>query len=420
MGFWSRLTGDHLGITANTNDPAPPPGTVSEPDWTPGDPDGVELQGEETFSRGLAFPSPSPHSGWPAEWATQTWNGRFTRLVDTAWAALDLNASVLSTMPVYRLQSGRIASPLTWMTNPDERIYASWIEFAKQLFWDFQLGEAFVLPMARRSNGLPLAFRVIPPWLVSAEMDGGTRSYRIGSMDVTGDILHIRYQSTTDDARGHGPLEHSGARMVAAEVLQRYASNLAQTGGVTKEWLVSEKLLSRSQANDLLSQWIDQRMEKLGLPGVLSGGATLQQSKPMSAKDMTLLELAQFTEARISVMLGVPPFLLGLPSSDSMTYSNVTSLFDYHDRSSLRPKAATVMAALSGWALPRGQSVELNRDEYSRPAFGERAEAWEKLVGAGVLTAEEVRTMERLIGRAPPGQAGDPADLAASALTGGL
>ena len=41
---------------------------------------------------------------------------------------------------------------------------------------------------------------------------------------------------------------------------------------------------------------------------------------------------------------------------------------------SLRPKAGHVMTALSGWALPRGQSVELNRDEYCRPALKERAE----------------------------------------------
>lgn len=416
MSFWARLLGDHLGITANANVPAPAPGTVSEPDWTPGDPNGLEVQGEDTFSRSLPFPSPSPWSGWPAEWATPNWQMGIRKLVDTAWACLDLNASVLATMPVYRLQSGRIVEPLTWMSNPDPLIYSSWYEFAKQLFWDYQMGEAFVLPMARRADGFPLSFRVVPPWLVSVEMDSGRRRYRLGSLDVTDDILHIRYQSTSDDAHGHGPLEFSGARMVAADVLSRYATNLASTGGTTKEWLVVEKLLDRKQSNDLLDQWIEARADHLGLPGVLSGGAELKQSQQMNARDMALLELAQFTEARIAIMLGVPPFLVGLPSGgDSMTYSNVSSLFDFHDRSSLRPKAAAVMAALSGWALPRGQSVELNRDEYSRPALLDRAQAYEKLAGIGAMSPEEVRTMERLTGDAPDAAP----DLAASALTGG-
>jgi hypothetical protein len=78
-----------------------------------------------------------------------------------------------------------------------------------------------------------------------------------------------------------------------------------------------------------------------------------------------------------------------------MTYSNVSSLFDYHDRASLRPKALHVMTALSAWVLPRGQSVELNRDEYSRPALKERADAYAVLNGIGAISAEEVRAMER-------------------------
>ena len=67
------------------------------------------------------------------------------------------------------------------MTNPDPTIYTSWAEFAKQLFWDFQLGEAFVLPMARAADGWPLNFRVLPPWLVNVEMDGGRRTYQLAA-----------------------------------------------------------------------------------------------------------------------------------------------------------------------------------------------------------------------------------------------
>jgi hypothetical protein len=48
------------------------------------------------------------------------------------------------------------------------------------------------------------------------------------------------------------------------------------------------------------------------------------------------VELSQWNESRIAVLLGVPPFLMGLPSGgDSMTYSNVQSLFDYHWRAGL-------------------------------------------------------------------------------------
>lgn len=408
MGFWSRLFGDHAGITANENPSSTPP-TVGAGDYTPGDPDGVELQGEETFSRSLATISPSPWDGWPADWATPNWQNGLQKLVDTAWACLDLNSSVLATMPVYRTRDGQVLPPPTWMSNPDPLIYASWEEFAKQLFWDYQLGEAFVLPMSHDAAGFPASFRVIPPWLVSADLRGGSREYRIGTMDVTAEILHIRYKSTTDNARGIGPLEVGGARQVASELLSRYMGEIAQMGGVTHEWIEVDKQLNREQTSNLREQYLASRQRNPGYPAIFAGGATLNHADAMSAKDMALLELAQFTESRIAIMCGVPPFLVGLPSGgDSMTYSNVSSLFDFHDRSSLRPKARTVMSALSGWAVPRGQSVELNRDEYSRPALKDRTEALEKLHTAGVLSTDEWRTIERLRG-----------DAAAESLTGG-
>jgi hypothetical protein len=52
--------------------------------------------------------------------------------------------------------------------------------------------------------------------------------------------------------------------------------------------------------------------------------------------------------------------------------------------------------------------VELNRDEYTRPGFAERADAEVKLVEANILSGEEVRAMERFNGPGP-----------AIALTGG-
>jgi phage portal protein BeeE len=209
--------------------------------------------------------------------------------------------------------------------------------------------------------------------------------------------------------------------VIAAGVLARYATELAEGGGIPKYVLESEKYMNRAQSMELLDMWWEQRMQNLGQPwkpAVVSGGVKAKVLQ-LNPQEMALHELAQFNESRIAVLLGVPPFLLGLPSGgDSMTYSNVTSLFDFHDRASLKPKVVQVMTALSGWALPRGQSVELNRDEYSRPAFKERAEANNILFQAGALSVEEWRVMERLMG--DPGPTDQPDEtIAAEALTGG-
>jgi phage portal protein BeeE len=164
-------------------------------------------------------------------------------------------------------------------------------------------------------------------------------------------------------------------------------------------------------------------MQNLGdawKPAVLSGGVKAQPLQ-LNPQEMALPEQTGYNEARVSVLLGVPPFLLGLPTNDSMTYSNVSQVFDFHDRRYLKTAATRVMAALSGWALPRGQSVELNRDEYSRPALLERATAYEKLVAVGALSSAEIRVMERLTDADTPEEVPDDGEdlVAAEALTGG-
>jgi HK97 family phage portal protein len=419
VSFWQWLTG--AGAVPNA--------TVENPDsvgpsYRPGDPNQFEFEDAAGPPQNrMAAVVTSPWDGWPAQWATPSWsnNAQLQELTDVAWAALDLNASVLSAMPVYRTRSGRVLPPTTWMANPDPDIYTDWSEFAKQLFWDFQaLGEAFVLPMARAADGWPYTLRVIPPPLMTVEMAGGRRIHKIGSLDVTDEILHIRYKSTTDTARGIGPLESGRARLVQLSVLARYAAEIAD-GAIPKYVLESEQWMDREQSMLLVDQWYASRMAKLGQPwrpAVLSGGV---KAKPLqlTPDQLRLAEQTAQGEARIAVLLGVPPFLLGLPTNESMTYSNVSQVFDFHDRRYLKTAATRVMSALSGWALPRGQSVELNRDEYSRPALAERAEAYTKLAALGALSSQEIRVMERLVDAGTPTNDDGEDLVAAEALTGG-
>lgn len=399
MSFWTRVLGID-GIRANLN----PPTSVGEPDWNPGHPDGFELVGwdESTENRSLPFVQPSPWSGWPADWSTPNFQiqAAQNRLIDIAWACLDMASNVVSAMPVYRLRGGQIIEPTEWMTNPDPTVYTCWQEFAKELFWDYQMGEAFVFPMLMGSDGKPSRFRVIPPWLVSVELGRGGREYKLGNVDVTDRILHIRYKSNIADPRGHGPLEVAGARQTAIGLLQRYANNIAETGGVPEYWIgVNRVLRSKSEATDLLDTWIETRSKYAGHPAVLGSGATLNQAHSMSARDMTLMELSQFNESRIAVLLGTPPFLVGLAgATGSLTYSNISDLFDFHDRSSLRPKVRMLMKSLSGWALPRGQECELNRDDYTRLPMDKRALAYKTLWEIKALSSDEIRDLERYLG----------------------
>lgn len=382
-------------LLPNDNDPAEvPPATVGPPEARPGDPNAIEVTTDGSW-RPPPRPRAAPWSGWPAEWQVPQWQSQLDQLVDAAWMCLDLNSSILSTMPPFQTRGGHVTPPASWMANPDPDLYTSWAEFAKQLWWDYQMGEAFVLCTARFADGWPARFHVVEPWLVNAEMVDGRRRYTIGTLDPGPDLLHIRYKSSTSDARGHGPLEAGRARLVAAATLTRYLSTVVEGGGVPYYVITHPLELNAQQVDDLRQQWWESRMNHLGMPAIMSGGIGIETLQ-MSPTDMALLDLSQFTEARIASLLGVPPFLVGLPSGgDSMTYSNVTSLFDYHWRAGLRPKALVVMQALSQWALPRGTAAEVNRDEYVRPDPFTRAQTYDILIRNGVLTPEQVQAIER-------------------------
>jgi HK97 family phage portal protein len=382
--------------TPNDNPPGVPPASVAKPDYTPGDPEGLVLVDEGPGARRpRSLLHASPWDGWPADWNLPLM-GRTSELTDTAWAALDLNSSVFASMPPYMVGASPNL-PDEWIDNPDPDRYESWADFAHALMWDFQMGEVFVLCTARYGNGWPARFHVVPPWLMTVDLLGdGRRSYTIGYTRIApGDVLHIRYRSTVDNARGTGPLDAGRSRMLAATVLLRYMTEFIRGGAVPSGVLESEEELSAKQAGDLHDQWIEARMSRLGLPAVLSGGVTWKPTQ-INALDTALADLAGYNESKIAVLLGVPPFLLGLPSGgDSMTYSNVSSVFDYHWRGGLRPKAQRVMLALSQWLVPRGTGLEVNRDEYVKPGPLERAQTWEIYLRNGVVDAEAVQVAER-------------------------
>lgn len=391
-----------MPVTPNANDPAThPPGTVGPPSAVPGVAGALNFVEEgEPASWPRSIIRPSPWSGWPAEWDTPNWSNRVDDLTDVAWGCVDLIASLLASMPPYLVGASSSLDD-EWLVNPDPDLYTSWHEFAKQLWWDFMLGEAFVLATAHYSTGWPARFHVVDPWLVNVEMDGGSRRYTIGKLDVTGEILHVRYQSRTSDAHGHGPLEAGRTRLIASRLLGRYIANFVGGGAVPSGIITHPGALTAEQSQALQSQWLAARSSSMGLPAVLSGGVEFEATQQSPAQ-MGMVELAQMTESRVSVLMRVPPFLMGLPSGgDSMTYSNVQSIFEYFWRSGLKSRADPVVAALSGWALPRGTTVEVNRDEFVRPGPYERAQTWQILIGLGVLSVEQVQEIERFTIAAP-------------------
>ena len=145
------------------------------------------------------------------------------------------------------------------------------------------------------------------------------------------------------------------------------------------------------------------RLSKMGEPAVLSGGVKWSATS-LNPKDMALIELAQHNESRIAILLGVPPFLVGLPSGrrpDDLPKRAVDL------RLSLALGAAPAGADVDGRSVelgaPQGHSVEVNSDAYVRPDPQARALIYQTMnntrdtpTGPPAMTVAEIREAERL------------------------
>jgi len=345
-------------------------------------------------------------AGWPVEWATPntfSTSGRWVSDLDIVFACIDLNARIVADMPVTITKALTPRAPLPWVANPQPGIYSHWGEFMRQVWWSYQaIGEAFAIATSRYEDGYPRTFMMCDPSYVNVEratpsaINPSGCEYSILGTDVTDSMLHIRYASWPNDAHGHGPLEVAGDRVLAARTFMRYGSDLARNGGVPWAVLKHKNRLGAAQAQAVKAQWITAARERMGAPAILDNDMDLQVLQVLP-KDMALTDLQKFTEARIATMLGVPPVLVALPSgADTLTYSNINSLFDYHWRATLRPLARYITRALSAWLLPSGTELELDPGSYIEQPPAERVTYYKGMVDMGAMTTAEVRQRERL------------------------
>lgn len=347
--------------------------------------------------------------GWPTLWETPLWNGAtYPRGASTLWTCIDLNTRQLSSFPVFGVKGVTVTALPEWSNNPEPELYSDWTEAAKQLFNTYQAnGEVFLWATGRYADDRIARWVVLNPEFMNVELVDGSIEYRLaGALLDPDDVCHIKYQSRPANLRGVSPLEWCAQSIYGTIALERMISDLANRGGIPWGILKHPRKLNDKEANELRDRWATAASDRRGTPAILSGGIELE-ALTISPKDMALLELRVFDETRIASALGVPPFLVGLPQPEGLTYSNAVSLFEFHWRATLRPMAHAVASAMSAWLLPRGTRMEFNRDEYVRPSAKERAETYQILFnivdekGNRAITTDEIRMSERWLPNEP-------------------
>jgi HK97 family phage portal protein len=171
---------------------------------------------------------------------------------------------------------------------------------------------------------------------------------------------------------------------------------------------------NRDAVNYLKESWKNThggvtRMHQLG---VLSGGADVKWIPVASTLgDAEFVEQRKLSTAEICRIFRVPPWMVGAPSGDSLTYSNVEQQQLAFVTHSLRPWLVLIEQAITNDAdLCRGPNLycEFLLDGLLRADHATRADVYTKALDpvTGWMTRSEVRGLENLgPEEAPPSRA---------------
>ena len=332
---------------------------------------------------------------------------RVALAMGAVYRAVSIYADLIGTMPVSAYRDRDKLGVPGFLLHPAGATVGATDEIG-QMIWSLLLrGNAFLVPTAYDNRGgHPDSFAVLDPTRVTvSESDVGTgveyRYHRNGNgADLIWtnpgplELLHVRWQRPPGSHVGIGVLDanaYPGGTLSGAWATAYYAADLMRNP-TPPAVLTHPARLNAAQATDLQNQWATSVGRARSVPAVLSGGITFQ-SLPLSARDAQLIEARRWNATDIATQFGLPPYMLGGSTGDSLTYATVEGEMIRLWTTALMPMTVRLERALSAW-LPLGQTLRFNPDSLLRSQTLDRYQAHALALTNGFETLDEVRQLE--------------------------
>ena len=234
-------------------------------------------------------------------------------------------------------------------------------------------------------------------WPRAYEYTAGQDSVRWDVDQATGqaDILHLKTFNPLDDWYGLSPLEAGAYAVDQHNGSMAWMQALLQNGAAPSGAMTSQEALSDEAFNRLKAQ-IDEQYagaSNAGRPMLLEGGMTWQ-GMGFSPDQMAAIE-TRFASARdVSLALGVPPLLLGIPGDSTYNNYREARLALYEE--TVIPLLENICDGLTNWLLPAfGDGLILVPDVDSIAAIADkRREMWAMADASNDLTINERRELK--------------------------
>jgi HK97 family phage portal protein len=331
-------------------------------------------------------------------------SARTALAVAAVYRALATYSDLIGTLPVQRLRGDeRLPSP-PFVERPAGEV-VGWTDEIGQALWSLLLrGNAYLRVTSTDSTGYPATFHVLNPDIVIVERaPSGAVRYRWDTGDGTeqvidgpaaDELLHVRLNRPPGHYCGLGVLDVQqgpASTLRGAYASEAYANELM--GSPMPPAVLTHPLrLNATQAAALQEQWATSIGRARAVPAVLSGGISYPPLT-VTAKDVELIESRRWNATQIAVLFGLPAWILGGSTGDSMTYSTVELELTRLWTMALMPQCVRLERHLNAW-VPNGQRLRFVPDALLRAQTLERYQAHAIAISGGWETVDEVRALE--------------------------
>ncbi len=326
--------------------------------------------------------------------------------------ATGLIVDTLGALPwhVYRGDTDRQPTP-GWLADPqalrlDGRVVDTsavvdarlsrvdfWVDWIRSALW---WGDGFAYVPVRDATGAPKP----PLWLLhpdDVKVDDG--KYWVGDVQIPAtNLIHLRGQTPIVNGRGTGVLTRFSSDLAMAQSLRSYMQGAFNSGVPAGYLKTSTPNISQEQADTLKSRWMAQHGGSRRSIAVLNATTEFH---PLSwtPVDTDAAAFATLTLGQIELMFSLPVSMLGGPAGKSLDYSTTELRMLELYQLTLLPWIARIEAVLDA-QLPNGTDTRIEVDGLLRADTKTRYETYAIAIDKGILTVDEVRTLENR----PPSQ----------------
>ena len=349
-------------------------------------------------------------SGDGAVWAGSRVTPKTSIQLLTVYGCARFIAGGISSLPVdtlTRRPNGTLqeVTPPDWVIEPT--VDLDWIDWTGQMLVSLLIsGNAWCWKAYGDGGDLRQLIPLDPAVVGVQRPSGGRRVITVnGAVVDPGNLLHISGMMWPGALLGLSPVEAArqsiGQGMAAQEYSARFFNQDATPSGVIE--VPGE--MPPDKAKETAASWSRKHSgkSKVGLPGVLTGGATWKPTA-VTNEQAQFLESRGFTAAEIAgQMFLVDPSEMGLPvNGTSLTYANLTERNARKVQVTFLPWIVRLEKAITR-LLPKGQYLKINTGGLLRGDAKTRYQSYATGIRHQFLTPNEARAFEDW----PPIEGGD-------------